>query len=478
MTLRNFLAAAFGLALIAAPLFGASAATPRERERQRAQQQSMEAGDDLSTFTLGGKIAAVVNEDAISVDDVEARLRLALISSQLPDNPEVKARLKPQVLRNLIEEQLEVQEAKRLNIRVERSEIDQAIENVAKSNNMSKEQFEARFKQSGIPLGTLRNQALAQIAWAKVIQKQIRPRVDINQEEVDDQYEKLRQAAGKTQWLMAEIFLAVDNPSQDASVRSTADRLVDEIKRGANFANVARQFSQSADAANGGDLGWVQEGQLGEEIDRQMKEMRPGVLSSPVRAPDGYHILYMRDRGTVLGANEGGPREQAQPTASPNDRLRLKQILLPYPQVQSKEEMAKAQEKMIGEIKRLLETVQGCGAIDERAKSDKLSGDLGNVRLKDLPPQVQQAVANAPEGRLAPPLQTPAGIALLMVCKRDRANPAPEQVQQTAVQTVSKTPQMPSKDQVLNQIGMQRLEMQARRYLRDLRAQAFVDVRV
>jgi peptidyl-prolyl cis-trans isomerase SurA len=266
---------------------------------------------------------------------------------------------------------------------------------------------------------------------------------------------------------MAEIYLAVDNPSQEASVRATADRLVDEIKRGANFGAVARQFSQSADAANGGDLGWVQEGQLGEEIDRTIREMRPGVLSTPVRAPDGYHILYMRDRGTVLGASEGGPREAQGP--SPNDKLLLKQILLPPPQSQADAE------KLIPQIKRLIETVQGCAAIDERAKTDKLSGTLGTVRLKDLPAQVQQAVASVPEGRLAPPLQTPAGIALLMVCKRIAA---PDAVQQTVVQTVPKTPQMPSKDQVLNQIGLQRLEMQARRYLRDLRAQAFIDVRV
>jgi peptidyl-prolyl cis-trans isomerase SurA len=176
----------------------------------------------------------------------------------------------------------------------------------------------------------------------------------------------------------------------------------------------------------------------------------------------------MRDRGTVLGANEGGPHEAQGP--SPNDRLSLKQILLPPPQNQAEAD------KMIPEIKRLIETVQGCGAIDERAKHDKLSGTLGTVRLKDLPAQVQQAVASAPEGRLAPPLQTPAGIALLMVCKRVSA--APENIQQTVVQTAPKTPQMPSKDQVLNQIGLQRLEMQARRYLRDLRAQAFVDVRV
>jgi peptidyl-prolyl cis-trans isomerase SurA len=465
MTFRKIHVAAFGLAFIAVPLVGASAASPRQHARAPSAA-TVSADGDESTYTLGGRIAAVVNEDAISVEDLDARLKLALISSQLPDNPEVRARLKPQVLRNLIEEQLEVQEAKRLNIRVERSEVDQAIENVAKANGMDRTAFEGRFKQAGIPLGTLRNQALAQIAWAKVIQKQIRPRVDINQEEVDDTYEKLRQNAGKQQFLMAEIYLAVDNPSQEASVRATADRLVDEIKRGANFGAVARQFSQAADAANGGDLGWVQEGQLGEEIDRTIREMRPGILSPPVRAPDGYHVLYMRDRGTVLGASEGGPRETQGP--SPNDKLLLKQILLAPPQNQADAE------KMVPQIKRLIETVQGCAAIDERAKTDKLSGTLGTVRLKDLPAQVQQAVASVPEGRLAPPLQTPAGIALLMVCKRTAA---PDAVQQTVVQTAPKTPQMPSKDQVLNQIGLQRLEMQARRYLRDLRAQAFIDVR-
>lgn len=417
-----------------------------------------------------GKIAAVVNEDAITADDLDGRLKLALVSSNLPDNAEVRARLKPQVLRSLIEEQLQIQEARRLQIRVEPTEIENAVEGLAKNNNMTRQELQQRFKASGIPFSTMQAQAIAQIAWARVVQKQIRPRVEITQDEVDDAYEKLKASAGKPQYLMAEIFLTVDNPSQDASVRQTADRLIEEIKRGANFAAVARQFSQSADAANGGDLGWIQEGQLGDEIDAAMRELKPGMLGAPTRDAAGYHILYMRDRGTVLGESEAASMPQ-RTGANPNDKLYLKQILLPPPPQQTKE----AVQALINEAKRLLETVQGCDAIDARAKTDKLSGTLGTVRLKDLPEPVQQVVAELPEGHLATPLQTPAGLAMLMVCKRTPAEGTPAPQPQRAV---SKTPQMPTKDAVLNQIGSQRLEMQARRYLRDLRAAAFVDVRV
>jgi peptidyl-prolyl cis-trans isomerase SurA len=467
MMSRTPLAASLALVVLAAvPAFAQDAvAQPRA---SRAATRPAEPPADSGLAEQSGRIAAVVNEDAITTDDLEGRLRLALVSSQLPDNAEVRARLKPQVLRNLIEEQLQIQEARRLQIRVEPTEIENAIEGLAKSNNMTRQDLQARFRQAGIPFSTMQSQAVAQIAWSRVVQKQIRPRVEITQDEVDDAYEKLKASAGKPQFLMAEIFLAVDNPSQDGSVQQTADRLIEEIRRGANFAAVARQFSQSADAANGGDLGWVQEGQLGDEIDAAIRELKPGMLGKPVRDAAGYHILYMRDRGTVLGESEMASMPQA-PTVSPNDRLYLKQILLPPPQQQTKESV----EALVAEARRLLETVQGCDAIDARAKTDKLSGTLGTVRLRDLPGPVQQVVAELPEGRLATPLQTPAGLAMLMVCKRTPAEVAPE-----PVRAAPKAPQIPTKDAVLNQIGGQRLEMQARRYLRDLRAQAYVDVRV
>ena len=110
----------------------------------------------------------------------------------------------------------------------------------------------------------------------------------------------------KPQYLLAEIFLAVDSPEKDASVKTFAEQLEDQLHHGGNFSALAGQFSQAAGAAQGGDLGLVQEGELPDELDQAMKKLAPGEISEPIRTESGYHILFLRQKGSILS---GDPTE-------------------------------------------------------------------------------------------------------------------------------------------------------------------------
>jgi peptidyl-prolyl cis-trans isomerase SurA len=419
----------------------APAPAPAPLPQQQPEAAPAPGGDQLVT-----RIAAVVNDDIVSLSDIQGRTRLALFSSGLPDTPESRQRLAGTVLRTLIDESLQLQEAERAGISVSEREIEDALERIAQQNGTDRAGMERTFAERGVPLSALRAQVRAGVAWAKLVQRRLRPQVEIGDEEIDLLLDRLRANAGKPEYLVAEIFLAVDSPEQEPEVRALADRLFDQISGGTSFAAVARQFSQSAGAANGGDVGWVLPGQLPEEVDRQLREMRPGQLSRPVRSVAGFHILLVRDQRTVA---VGDPREV---------RLSLKQVFVPRG---ADMDEAALRSRAAG----LRSELAGCGAMDARAAeaADGVSGDLGTVKAGDLPPQIAEVVLGLPVGEPSPPLVGDRGALILMVCSRD----VPKDADATAL-----------RDQIRESLGAQRLDMLQRRLLRDLRRAAFVDVRV
>jgi peptidyl-prolyl cis-trans isomerase SurA len=397
------------------------------------------------------KIVAVVNDEAISEGDLRARLRLASLAGNYPDTPEVREKLTPQVLRTLIDDQLRLQEAKRLKIRIDHDEIESGLKQIAEQNNQSLDQFEETLAKQGVPISTLERQTMAQLAWTKVVQKEIRPRIDMSQEEIDAAYAKMLNSVEKSQYLLAEIFLAIDTPKDADRVKSFADQLEEQLHNGANFAKLAQQFSQAAGAAAGGDLGWNQEGELPDEIDQAIHNLAPGQISQPVRTESGYHIVLLRQKGSVLA---GDPNEAF---------VHLKNVLIPFTSQPSKEEV----QRLMGEAEKVRAGLASCAAVDERGRHDGgLSGDLGKpsdmMKVASLPRGLGGIVASLDINQMSPPIPTEQGIMMFMVCAR---KDPPKHA-------------APSKEQVANQIFLERLDKQQQRYLSDLRSAAFVDVRV
>ena len=196
----------------------------------------------LSCLLLAGdpagaqqRIVAVVNDDVISAQDLNDRLQLVTLTSGIPDSEEARARLAPQVLRSLIEETLQLQEAERLDITVEDAEIQRTLANIAERNQMTVEAMQRFFAQKGINLATLLDQVRAQIAWVKVVNRQIVPRVTVTVDQLDMAVEEARRNEGEPEYLLSEIVLPVDNPAQAQVVAQDAARLVQTLREGASF---------------------------------------------------------------------------------------------------------------------------------------------------------------------------------------------------------------------------------------------------
>lgn len=244
-------------------------------------------------------IAAVVNEDAISEADVADRLKLIIISSGMANNRETVERVMPQVLNSLIEEQLKLQEAKRHNLEITAEEIAGGFENLANQNNMTAEQFTEVMKRAGIPKRTVESQIKAQLAWTKVIQAVLRPRVDVGESDVEVRLQRLKSQLGRTEFSVSQIFLPVGGDNKESDVRLLAQKLVAELKKGAPFPAVAAQFSKAPGAQQGGALGWIQDGDLPPDLNSVITAMDDQSLSDPIKTTDGYHIFWLRAKRTL-----------------------------------------------------------------------------------------------------------------------------------------------------------------------------------
>jgi peptidyl-prolyl cis-trans isomerase SurA len=193
--------AGFSNIAMAAPAHRGPAQTPA------AQSQGNQNGDI--------RIAAVVNDEIISVADLRSRVKMVMLSSNFPDSPEIQQRIAAQVLRTIVDEKLQMQEAKKQNVTATEEEIKKGISQIEQQNNMQSGQLDAVLKAHGIDRGALVDQITASIVWAKLVSRLVAQSNVISDDEIDNASNRIKENANEPQSRDAEIFLAVDNPQQD-----------------------------------------------------------------------------------------------------------------------------------------------------------------------------------------------------------------------------------------------------------------------
>jgi peptidyl-prolyl cis-trans isomerase SurA len=391
----------------------------------------------------------VVNDEVISVYDLINRMRLAMLSTGLPDTPDNRRRLQPQVLRGLIDERIQSQEASRQNISASESEMQSAIAKIEENNRMPPGGLEQLIRQNGIERSTVMAQIRTSLLWQKTINRKLRNTLQVGEDEVDEQLARLQSARGAPEYLLGELFLGVDSPEQEEDVRQTAIGLVEQLRRGGNFPDMARQFSQSASAATGGDIGWVQAGTLDGDIEKAISQMQPGPgqITDPIRSVAGYYIFAVRQRRVVAASS------------TDDAKVTLVQLLMPLERNASQADIQS--QTALAETVR--ESVSGCADLGRVAKELGVPPptDPQQLRVADLAPRIRDIVRPLKVGEASAPMRVDPGLLLLMVCVREDA-----------------PSNLPSRDDIAENLLRQRLDGLARRYLRDLRRAAFVDVRV
>lgn len=390
-------------------------------------------------------IAAVVNDDVISMYDLYARLKLVLMSLELEDSPETRKELMPQITRSLIDERLKLQGAKKEKISISKSRIDDAVRFIEKKNGVEEGKFNEYLELKGVDFSTLESQIRSSLSWNDLVDRRLLPLIDVGKEEIDEVIERMKQNKGKPEYLVAEIFLQVDTPGQKKEIKAIAEKLMGYLEEGRSFPQLARQFSHSASAAAGGDIGWVLPGDLDEEVEKSLTSMSKNQVVGPIRSLTGFHILLLRDKR--ISGSQG------------ESSIELRQIFQPLPPGASKNEI----EIVTKRVAELSNGLSGCDAMaaltDDSGAS--LSNDLGTLKVTDLPENLQEAVKEIEIGQPSEPMVAGSGVMVLMVCKRTQPKST-----------------IPNHNQISNQIEFHRLDLMAQRYLRDLRRAAHIDIRV
>ena len=391
------------------------------------------------------KATAIVNGEVITQTDIDQRIALLAISSgQAVPEAEVE-RLRQQVLRNLIDETLQIQAAKAEEIIVKPADIDKTVARVAGNVKQTPVQMAGYLTANGSSIRTIRRQIEGEIAWRRLQSAKIESGVSVGDDEVKAVIAKLEAAKGSDEFRIGEIFLSATPVNRDEVV-GNANKIIAALEKGASFAGYARQYSESSTSPVGGDLGWVRPEQLPEAIGTVVRQMAPNSLSAPIAVPGGYSIVALLDKRKVLSAD---PRAAV---------LNLKQVSIKVPAGMA----LPAANAMVSRFAAAAQTLGGCGGAEKLAadfKGEVVQSD--EVALKELPAALQDMMLPMQVGQATRPFGSiEDGVRVLVMCGRDEPSS-----------------NAPTFDQVYSQLNEERINTRARRYLRDLRRDAVIDFR-
>jgi peptidyl-prolyl cis-trans isomerase SurA len=397
---------------------------------------------------LSESVVITVNDEWISTYDIVQRMRLLIVTSGMQPTEQNLPALQQEAARSLVDEHLEMQDLReesktqKFDLIASDAEVNDELADIARSNNTSADQLLAQLAAQGVGPETFKDQLRAEISWRGWIRGRYGSRVVIGDDQIKAFQKRFDAEAGKPQYQISEIFIDASRAgSQDAAMQA-ADQLLDQLHRGAPFAAVARQFSNSPSSASGGEVGWITPGEMPQEVDTALDNLRPGQLSAPIPVKDGVYVILLKDR------RAGG-------TTTVVD---LKQAAIALPKGASDKQVAEANARLY-ELKGKL---NGCDNLQaEGAKfKDVVTGDLGEAETKDLAPAFRDAAEKLEVGQVSDPIRTDAGMHLVAVCSRHLGGA-----------------QALSKDQIENRLYGEELAMIAKRALRDLRNSATIEIR-
>ena len=448
---RLFRSTLLSLTACAALMAGGTAIAAHHRpasSKQEAAASTPSAKADSSSGLTEDQIIAIVNGQILTQRDVEDRARLFAVSTGLPLTPEIMARMRSQLINQLIDERLKMQEILGRHINVEPEQIAEAIHTIETRNGMPENALRNRLRADGISLTTLIDQLRVQIGWMQVLREDLGVRSRVTPLQLAQREEALQNEAGRPQYFISEIFIPVVDPRHDDVELSFVKTIITQLRNGAPFPIVAAQFSQDQSALQGGSRGWMQEDNIEPEVLSVIKQMPENAISNPIKVPGGYEIVTVHARRTI-GKQMG-------------TLLNMRQAFFPFSSQLNPAEPTDQQKLSLQKALHASQTIKSCNEMEA------LNTSLGNTRPSNpglqiaerLAPQMKQVVDKIPTGHVSRPLVAPDGIALIMVCSREQRNLA----QQTPGQIA---------DQLMNE----RVEQASQQLQRSLRRHAIIKLR-
>ena len=407
-----------------------------------AEEAPQRAAAPAPQFRLSDGIIATVNDRIITGFDLRQQMLILMAMTQVQPTEENIGAIQQQALNDLIEQHLKSAElAKFDQLQISDADVDQEIASIASEAGATPQSYLTFLEQGGIRIQAFREHLRTEIGWRELVGGRFRDRAKVTRVQVEQAMRQLTESATKPQYLVGEIYIEATRVGGMQEAMNGARQLVQQMIQGAPFMAVARQFSSAPSAARGGDAGWVVQGSVQPALQQAMETLAVGQLSNPIPVDGGVYILYMRDKRSGAATS----------------LVQMKQVMVELPETASEAEVTAATQR--------LESIRAsltCDNILERARSEQglLGADLGESDVADLLPQFQQVARSAEIGSVSSVVRSPLGVHLLAVCGRRLGGP-----------------EAPSTQQVESRLQNQNYAMLGRRYLRDLRADALIEIK-
>ncbi|MCZ6604950.1 MAG: peptidylprolyl isomerase [Alphaproteobacteria bacterium] len=392
-------------------------------------------------------IVAVVNDEVVSSFDIDQRLKILLLSSGLPDTAEQRGRLKQRVVQTLIAERLKTQEAERLGISLTAGEFGASIRSLEQANNLPEGGLSEFARRNGISPAAVEAQVRADLTWQKLLVRTESDAIQVSDEQIDEVLDRIRSSEGQSEYQVVELLLLANERAgiSKADVRALAVRLIDQVRGGTSFGNIAIQFSDSPSASRGGDLGWL----LAAEMPPAMASVVPGLalgrVSDPIEEDRGYRVYGLVDR------------RLANTTTDENTEIAVRLYVLPLAPNAS-EATIRAKIEEAGQIRA---SIDSCEEFRRRAAAAGTPQPPSPTRLRlgDMNPNIRGVIAGLAKGQISEPLPSTVGIQLIIVCDREVVS------------------NLPSRSEIQESLALEKLQTVSERRLRNLRRAAFIEIR-
>ncbi len=290
-----------------------------------------------------------------------------------------------------------------------------------------------------------------ELRWQQILAAAVRPQVQVSVAEIDRLIKDMARRRVVEERELAQILLSVPTPDDEQKVKTQMDELLGRLKQGEDFATLAQTYSESPENKNGGRMGWFATGELNPQLENQLDQLEPGQISGLIRTPLGWHIIKLLN-----------VRESAPISTEPVTQYRMMMVGAPVPT--SDTAAAKAQAAGLAELAKTLTDEASVAAFlqSDSAKNWPASLNMGWVDADKIAPELKAPLAKVGKNGLTRPL-TVNGVEMV-VFKADERKVMP-----AALNTY--------RDRVYNHLFNQRMEQEARKFMRDLRQRAFVDLR-
>jgi peptidyl-prolyl cis-trans isomerase SurA len=398
---------------------------------------------------------AIVDNDVIMKSQMDQRVREVqqTIAKRGGGTPPAEA-LQPQVLDRLILENLQLQIGERSGIRITDEELNQAIGTIAQRNNMSVEQFRAALAHDGVSYNDAREQVRREMVISRVRQRRVAERIQVSEQEVKNFLASGQgQAQLSEEFHLANILIATPDSASSDAIQAAARQAQDiyaQLKKGADFAQMAIAKSASESALEGGDMGWRKAAQLPPAFGDMLSSMPVGDVTPPARTPGGFIILKLLEK-------RGG-----QGQAQMRDEVHVRHILIKPSEIRSEEETRRLAEKLYDRIENGEDFGELAKSFSEDPGSALNGGDLNWVDPNSLVPEFREVMAQTPQGVLSKPFKTAYGWHVLEVIGR-RATDATSQARD---------------QQALTVLRNRKYDEELQTWLRQIRDEAYVEIKL